>query len=380
MCSHLGESYQVGSRDIGSAHAGRPGGCISGHLVPTHVHAAARDHLYGGRSSRGSHTPLGPQLGRTGIHDRVIHPSDSGTGLSKWLKPYQYQRLHRCSNATTGSANWASAVHSHPAGSTMVSTSFPGKQVRSDGSATRPIYLRNDTDSGISCVDHSTPVKAPGCKCQPLASTPKPKPKLLVTAQQHRNELVAMWQGAPHGAHVQPLQHGASRVHPWGTDLFGWNPAMNPRTSRNSSFISVEEHAELTTATLTRRDAPHWPISDDDDIVSVHDDQQSDEEMASVVGHLEQHTKDSSADSAAGGSNHPSDSEMESDYDQESHHCSDPGSDQSSGSDSSSSDDDGGDFMDMFKGKPKHSNTPKKPRQWKHSSNQSRSREMENQK
>ena len=255
-----------------------------------------------------------------------------------------------------------------PEGSTMVSTSlFPGKQVRSNGLAARPIYLGNDTDSGISCVDHSTPVKVPGGKCQPLASTPKPKPKLLVTAQQHRNKLAAMRQGALHNVHVWPLQHGSSQAHPWGTDLFGWKPTVNPGTSRNSSFVSVEEHAEFTTAALTRRDAPCWLISDDDDIVSVHDDQQSNEEMASVVGHPEQHTKDSSADSAAGGSNHPSDSEMESDYDRESHHCLDPSSDQSSGSDnssgsnSSSGDDDGGDFTDMFKGKLKHSNTLKKP-------------------
>ena len=120
--------------------------------------------------------------------------------------------------------------------------------------------------------------------------------------------------------------------------------------------------------------------------------------MASVVGHPEQHTKDSSADSATEGSNIPSDSEMESDYDRESHHHSDSGSDRSSGSDnnagsdSGSSNDDGGDFTDMFKGKLKHSNTPKKPGHWKHSevperpeswpssSNQSRSRETENQK
>ena len=131
--------------------------------------------------------------------------------------------------------------------------------------------------------------------------------------------------------------------------------------------------------------------------MSIHDDPQSGEEMASVVGHPEQHTEDSSADSTAEGSNHPSDSEMESDCDWESHHHSDPssdcrsGSDDNSGSESGSSDEDGGDFMDMFKGKPKHSNTPKKPGHWKHfklperpeswpsSSNQSK-RETENQK
>ena len=137
-------------------------------------------------------------------------------------------------------------------GSTMVLTSlFPGKQVRSDGSATQPIYLGNDTDSRISCLDHSTPVKAPGGKCQLLASTPKPKPKLLVTTQQHRNKLAVMLQGALHGTHVWPLQHRASGAHPWATDLFGWKPTVNPRTSRNSSFVSVEEHAKFTTATLT---------------------------------------------------------------------------------------------------------------------------------
>ena len=80
-----------------------------------------------------------------------------------------------------------------PDGSTMVLASLlPGKQVRSNGSATRPIYLGNDTDSRISGIDPSTPVKVLGGKCQLLASTLKPKPRLLVTAQQQRNELVAM--------------------------------------------------------------------------------------------------------------------------------------------------------------------------------------------
>ena len=60
---------------------------------------------------------------------------------------------------------------------------FPGKQVRSDGTATQPIYLGNDTDSGISSISHSTLMKTPGGTCQSLASTPKPKPKLLMTAQ-----------------------------------------------------------------------------------------------------------------------------------------------------------------------------------------------------
>ena len=92
----------------------------------------------------------------------------------------------------------------------MLSSLFPVKQVRSDGSAARPIYLRNDTDSRISGVDPSTPVKAPGGKGQLLASTLKPKPRLLVMAQQQRNELAAMQQGAPHGTHVQTVPYGAS--------------------------------------------------------------------------------------------------------------------------------------------------------------------------
>ena len=108
-----------------------------------------------------------------------------------------------------------------PDGNIMVSTRlFPWKQVRSNGMASRPIYLRNDTDSRISSTGHATLVKALGVKCQPLTSTLKTKPKLLVTAQQHRNELVAMRQGASHGTHVWPLQHKASQTHPWEMGLY----------------------------------------------------------------------------------------------------------------------------------------------------------------
>ena len=94
-----------------------------------------------------------------------------------------------------------------PEGNTMVPAGlFPGKQVRKDGTANCPIYLGNDTDSGISSISRSTPVKTPvktpGGQCQPFASTPKTKPKLLVMAQQQQSELAAMKQGAPHGAHV----------------------------------------------------------------------------------------------------------------------------------------------------------------------------------
>ena len=82
-----------------------------------------------------------------------------------------------------------------PKGSTMVSTSlFPGEQVRDKGTATRPIYLGNKTDSGVSSMGWSTPVKTPvkgsGSHRQPLTSIPKLKPKLLVVAQ-HQDELAA---------------------------------------------------------------------------------------------------------------------------------------------------------------------------------------------
>ena len=182
---------------------------------------------------------------------------------------------------------------------------------------------------------------------------------------------------------------------------------MNPGTSGNSSFISVEEHTGLTTATLMQRDAPHRSSFDKDDVVSIQEDQQSDVEMVSVIEHPGLQTEDSSADSAAGDSDHHSnDSEMESDQDRgcghhsgpDSDHNSNPGSNPGSKSGSSSdldsssdsSDEKGGDFVDMFKGKQKHSDTPKKPGHWKHtevpkkpesrlpSSSLSRSREMEN--
>ena len=43
------ESCIPGSRDNGPTHTGRPGGCVPGSLVPTHLYTAARDHLDGGR-------------------------------------------------------------------------------------------------------------------------------------------------------------------------------------------------------------------------------------------------------------------------------------------------------------------------------------------
>ena len=54
---------------------------------------------------------------------------------------------------------------------------FPSGTTR--GSSSLPIYLGNETDSGISLVGHSTPVKSSGAKRQHLTSTPKSQPKLI---------------------------------------------------------------------------------------------------------------------------------------------------------------------------------------------------------
>ena len=243
MCSYLGESYQAGSRNIGSARAGRPGGCIPGCLVPTHVHAAARDHLYG-HSSQGSSTPQGPQLGPPRHPDLVIDPGDSGTGLPEWLKPRQYHHLHRRSNTTTAApTEQVEYVAILPDGSTMVKTSlFPRKQVRCDGSATRPIYLGNDTDSGISCIDQSTPVKAPGGKRQPLASTPSRSPNSWLL---HSSTGMSWW---PCGRELHVAGSSTRHAYPALTTWSILGPSMGNGsiqletnreswTSRNSSFV-----------------------------------------------------------------------------------------------------------------------------------------------
>ena len=206
-----------------------------------------------------------------------------------------------------------------------------------------------------------------------------------------------MRQGSPHGAHVRPFQNEVRWTRPWGLDSFGWNPSANSRASRNSSFVSVEEHTKYTTTALMQRDAPSWIDPSKDDIVSIHDDPESDVKMESIHEKWEHHTEDSSPDSGPEDSNNPSnDSDMESDQDQgsghhldsSSSHDSNPGLNPGSGTGSSSSseassncsDDDGGDFMDMIQERGKSSNTPKKPESQPQSSSHSRSREKENQK
>ena len=117
-----------------------------------------------------------------------------------------------------------------------------------------------------------------------------------------------------------------SQTRPLGLELFDWKPATNPGTSRDSSFVSVEEHTQYTTATLMQRDAPSR-IDPDEDVVSVHDDSHSDIKMVSMHEEPDQHTKDSSPDSSAEDSHNPSDdSDMESDQDRGSSHYSDSSS------------------------------------------------------
>ena len=139
---------------------------------------------------------------------------------------------------------------------------------------------------------------------------------------------------------------------------------------------------------------PPHQIDPDEDIVSIRDS--SDIEMMSTHEY-DQETEDSSPDSDAEGSHHPSDgSDMESDQDQGSGHHSDSnskqgsgpgsaqGSDTDSGSDNGgdpeSSDDNGGDFSDLFMAKKECPGSSKRPQLWPSSNSCSRSRETENQK
>ena len=163
-----------------------------------------------------------------------------------------------------------------PEGSTMIPTSLFWKPVRKEGTAAHPIYLGNDTDSGISSISRFTPVKTPGKgsngQCQPLSSTPNSKPKLLVVAQQHQSELAAKQQGAPYGAHIWSMVWQVASTRLPGSELYSWKQAVDPGFTGNSSFISVEEHTQFTTAALIKRDAPSRTDLDED-VVSVRHSQ-----------------------------------------------------------------------------------------------------------
>ena len=186
--------------------------------------------------------------------------------------------LHKYTPATSGSAAVPEKIEYTPIpleGNMMVPASlFPGKQVQKDGTATRPIYLGTDEDSGISSISRSTPARTPvkgfSGHCHPFASTNKSKPKLLAAAQQHRSELAAKQQGAPHGAHIQPTVHQSAQIQPLGSEPYSWEQATDPGHPGDSIFISVEEHSLYTTAALLERDAPSR-MDPDEELVSVHD-------------------------------------------------------------------------------------------------------------
>ena len=140
----------------------------------------------------------------------------------------------------------------------------------------------NETDSGISSVSHSTPVKPRGPD-QHLTSTPKTQPKLMQAAHRLTAELSAKQQGAPHGAHIQ--DHEGSTRKGWGGEFLGWQaPSKIHNASLDSSVVSLDDHTQLSTKLLMERDDPtrnHGAFSCREDILSVNDS--SDIEMMSIV-------------------------------------------------------------------------------------------------
>ena len=169
-----------------------------------------------------------------------------------------------------------------PPGSVNVPVSeFPSGTTQ--GSANLPICVGgNETDSGISSMSHSTPVKPRGLD-QHLTSTPKTQPKLMQAAHQLTAELSAKWQGAPHGAHIQDCEGSARKG--WGGGIWGWQaPSKICNTSLDSSVVSLDDHTQLSTKLLMERDNPtrnRGTFSGREDILSVNDS--SDIEMTSIV-------------------------------------------------------------------------------------------------
>ena len=98
-----------------------------------------------------------------------------------------------------------------------------------------------------------------GVKWQHLTSTPKSQPKLISAARQQMVELSAKRQGAPHGAHMKHDRGGSAQVNSWGDELWGWQTSCQTWAgSLDSSIISIDDHAQLTTKHLMERDDPTW--------------------------------------------------------------------------------------------------------------------------
>ena len=169
-----------------------------------------------------------------------------------------------------------------PPGSVNIPVSeFPSGTTR--GSANLPICVGgNETNSGISSVSHSTPVKPRGPD-QHLTSTPKTQPKLMQATHRLTAELSAKWQGAPYGPHKQDCEGSARKG--WGGEFQGWQASSKIcNASLDSSVVSLDDHTQLSTKLLMERDDPtrnRSAFSRGEDILSVNDS--SDIEMTSIV-------------------------------------------------------------------------------------------------
>ena len=270
-----------------------------------------------------------------------------------------------------------------PDGCVMVPKSqYPSSTVW--GSSSLPIYLGNKTDSGISSIGHSTPVKSSGAKWQHLTSTPKSQPKLISIARQQTAELSAKQQGAPHGAHMKHDSGGSAQVNSWGDELQGWSTnCPNRAGSFDSSMVSIDDHTQLTTKHLMERDDPTWnrsAFSGGEEVMLVHDS--SNIEMVRNEDPLECHSEASALDSTSDGEHSVNDprSSDHTDSNPESNSRSldlDSEPDGGSSSDSQGSDEsDGGDFGDMFSARKTHKPTTKKQESWAQSSSRSWSRKQ----
>ena len=171
------------------------------------------------------------------------------------------------------------------------------------GSSSLPIYLGNETDSRISSVGHSTPVKSSGVKWQHLTSTPKSQPKLISVARQQMAKLSAKRQGALHGAHVKHDRGGSAWVNSWGDELQGWSTTCpNWAGSFDSSIVSIDDHTQLTTKHLMERDDPtrnRSALSSGEEVMLVHNS--SNIKMVPNVDPPEHHSEESAPDSASDG-------------------------------------------------------------------------------
>ena len=174
---------------------------------------------------------------------------------------------------------------------------------------------------------------------------------------------------------------GSARVNSWGDELRGWQTSCPTRAgSLNSSIVSINDHTQLTTKHLMKRDDPtrnRSAFSGGEEIMSVHDS--SDIEMVSNLDRSEHHSEDSAPDSASKcehsiidpGTGDHADSSPESNSRSSD---SDSKPDSGSGSDSKGSNDsDEGIFGDMFSARKTHKPTTKKQESWPQSSSRSRS-------